>query len=194
MQESDPIVAFTAEFERAKGSESFDAGRCALATTDAQGHPSVRFVLLKGVDDHGLRFFTNYDSPKAADLDARPYAELAFHWHTTGVQIRVRGPVVRLDDESSDAYFRTRDRGSQIGAWASAQSKPLESREALEARVATTKERFKGQNVPRPPNWGGYLLQPEAVEFWYNQADRLHDRFLFERVEGRRWKRKRLAP
>ncbi len=194
MEESDPIAAFVAQFERAKQSESFDAGRCALATTDAGGRPTVRFVLLKDVDDRGLTFFTNYDSPKAAHLEARPYAALAFHWHTIGTQVRVRGPVLRLGDDRSDAYFRTRDRGSRIGAWASAQSAPLESREALEAEVAVLEKRFEGQEVPRPPNWGGYLLTPESVEFWYNQADRLHDRFLFERVAGQRWKRTRLAP
>jgi pyridoxamine 5'-phosphate oxidase len=142
---------------------------------------------LKGFDEHGFVFFTNLESPKARDLAANPHAELAFHWHTTGIQVRVRGPVTRVSDEESDAYFATRDRGSQLGAWASRQSRVLESREALESAVIETSKRFHEVSVDRPPFWGGYRIAPLAIEFWENRDDRLHDRWLYER-EGGAWR------
>ena len=190
----DPIAQFIEAFERAQQSEAFDPSRCALATTDANGRPTVRFVLVKRVDERGFVFFTNYESTKAEHLAEAPYAALAFHWHTIDTQVRVRGTVERLPEHDSDEYFRTRDRGSQLGAWASPQSSAVESREALEANFGELTERFEGQEIPRPPFWGGYLLNPDAVEFWYSRPDRLHDRFLFERIAPGQWKWTRLAP
>jgi pyridoxamine 5'-phosphate oxidase len=187
MSHEDPISRFSREYQLAGATEEFEVSRCALATADAKGRPAVRFVLLKGFDEHGFVFFTNLESPKARDLAANPHAELAFHWHTTGIQVRVRGPVTRVSDEESDAYFATRDRGSQLGAWASRQSRVLESREALESAVIETSKRFHEVSVDRPPFWGGYRIAPLAIEFWENRDDRLHDRWLYER-EGGAWR------
>jgi pyridoxamine 5'-phosphate oxidase len=187
MSHEDPISRFAREYERASASEEFEVSRCALATADARGRPSVRFVLLKGFDQDGFVFFTNLESPKAADLSANPHAEIAFHWHTTGIQVRVSGPVSRVSDEESDAYFASRDRGSQLGAWASRQSRALESRESLEAAVIEVAKRFRGVLVERPPFWGGYRIIPLAIEFWGNRDDRLHDRWLYER-DGDTWR------
>jgi pyridoxamine 5'-phosphate oxidase len=187
MSHEDPFLRFAREYERAGASEEFEVSRCALATADAGGRPSVRFVLLKGFDENGFVFFTNLESPKAMDLAANPHAEIAFHWHTTGIQVRVRGSVSRVSDEESDAYFASRDRGSQLGAWASRQSRVLESRETLEAAVIEVAKRFRGVSVERPPFWGGYRIAPLAIEFWGNRDDRLHDRWLYER-DGDRWR------
>jgi pyridoxamine 5'-phosphate oxidase len=187
MSHEDPFLRFAREYERAGASEEFEVSRCALATADAGGRPSVRFVLLKGFDENGFVFFTNLESPKAMDLAANPHAEIAFHWHTTGIQVRVRGSVSRVSDEESDAYFASRDRGSQLGAWASRQSRVLESRETLEAAVIEVAKRFRGVSVERPPFWGGYRIAPAAIEFWSNRDDRLHDRWLYER-DGDSWR------
>jgi len=187
MSHEDPFLRFAREYERAGASEEFEVSRCALATADAEGRPSVRFVLLKGFDEDGFVFFTNLESPKAMDLAANPHAEIAFHWHTTGIQVRVRGLVSRVSDEESDAYFASRDRGSQLGAWASRQSRVLESREKLEAAVIEVAKRFRGVSVERPPFWGGYRIAPVAIEFWSNRDDRLHDRWLYER-DGDSWR------
>ena len=187
MSHEDPILRFAREYERAGASEEFEVSRCALATADAGGRPAVRFVLLKGFDDDGFVFFTNLESPKAKDLAANPHAEIAFHWHTTGIQVRVRGPVSRVSNEEADAYFASRDRGSQLGAWASRQSQVLENRESLEAAVIEVAKRFRGVSVERPPFWGGYRIAPIAIEFWGNRDDRLHDRWLYER-DGDSWR------
>ncbi len=187
MSHEDPISRFAREYERASASEEFEVSRCALATADARGRPAVRFVLLKGFDEDGFVFFTNLESPKATHLSANPHAEIAFHWHTTGIQVRVSGPVSRVSDEESDAYFASRDRGSQLGAWASRQSRVLESRESLEAAVIEVAKRFRGVLVERPPFWGGYRIIPLAIEFWGNRDDRLHDRWLYER-DGDTWR------
>lgn len=193
MMAEDPIVRFTEEYERARSTEAFDASRCALATADREGRPDVRFVLLKSADDDGFVFYTNFESAKAKDLDANPHAALVFHWHTTGIQVRVRGPVSRVPDVEADAYFASRDRGSQLGAWASRQSSVLASREALEEAVTEVARRFENVSVPRPPFWGGYRLRPTAIEFWEDRADRLHDRWLYER-NGGSWHAVRLYP
>lgn len=181
MTREDPFLCFAREYERAAASEEFEVSRCALATADAAGRPAVRFVLLKGFDEEGFVFFTNFESPKARDLAANPHAEMAFHWHTTGVQVRVRGPVTKVSDEEADAYFGSRDRGSQLGAWASRQSEVLDRRESLEAAVSEAAKRFQNASIPRPPSWGGYCIAPTAIEFWENRDDRLHDRWLYER-------------
>lgn len=193
MNEEDPIARFAREYEKAAATEEFEVSRCAIATADAEGRPTVRFILLKGFDEDGFVFFTNYNSEKARALAENPRAELAFHWHTTGVQVRVRGSVIKAPDEEADAYFGTRDRGSQLGAWASRQSEVLESREALEAAVSKTARRFENVSVPRPPFWGGYRIKPEAIEFWYNHDDRLHERWRYQRHDGR-WRAVRLFP
>ncbi len=195
MTETDPFARFALEYERASATEEFEPSRCALGTADGQGRPSVRFVLLKGFDSRGFVFYTNFGSAKAAHLDVNPHAEMAFHWHTIGVQIRVRGSAERVSDEEADAYFASRDRGSQIGAWASKQSEVLDARESLEAAVRDTASRFEHVSVPRPPHWGGYRITASAFEFWYNHDDRLHDRWLYERDDvGGEWRIVRLYP
>jgi pyridoxamine 5'-phosphate oxidase len=187
MSQDDPITRFAGEYARAGASEEFEASRCAVATADAEGRPAVRFVLLKGFDERGFVFFTNFQSAKAKDLAVNPHAEMAFHWHTTGVQVRIRGPVMQASDEEADAYFASRDRGSQLGAWASRQSAELETRESLEVAVRETAKRFEGISVERPPFWGGYRIAPASIEFWQNHDDRLHDLWLYQR-DGKGWR------
>jgi len=189
----DPIACFALEYKRAEKSEEFEAGRCALATVDAEGRPSVRFVLLRGFDERGFVFYTNFESAKAAHLAANPHAEMAFHWHTTGVQVRIRGSVAKASDEEADAYFATRTRGSQLGAWASRQSAVLDARETLDTAFEETKKRFEDAAVQRPPFWGGYRIVPASIELWSNRNDRLHDRWLYER-DGDTWRIVRLYP
>jgi pyridoxamine 5'-phosphate oxidase len=194
MTESDPFARFGSEYDKAAASEEFEVSRCALATADVTGAPSVRFVLLKGFDASGFVFFTNFGSRKARALDENPRAELAFHWHTTGVQVRVSGTVERVSDDEADEYFATRDRGSQLGAWASKQSTVLDSRASLERAVEEVAQRFENVSVPRPPHWGGYRIAPSAIEFWYNRDDRLHVRWLYERTRDDAWRISQLHP
>jgi pyridoxamine 5'-phosphate oxidase len=188
----DPVVRFQELFARAHGSEP-DATAFALATADASGAPSVRMVLLKAVDATGFVFFTNYESRKAAELAVNPRAALCFYWPTLGVQVRVEGGVERVAAPESEAYFATRARESQLGAWASRQSRPLASPEALREEFERTKARFDGQTVPRPPVWGGFRVLPQRIEFWQSGEHRLHDRVLYTR-EGEGWKIERLFP
>lgn len=164
-----------------------------LATVDADGAPDARMVLLKGFDDEGLRFFTNYESGKGSQLAARPDAAIVLYWRELDRQVRARGAVEALGAAESDAYFATRSRASQLGAWASPQSRSLESRAELDEHLSKTEARFATGDVPRPPHWGGYLLRPRTVEFWQGQVGRLHDRFRYSRAaEG--WRIERLAP
>lgn len=178
--------------EAAAASEH-DATRVALATATSDGRPSVRYVLAKDVDVRGVSFFTRYTSRKGRELDANPLAALAFHWWETGVQARLEGHVVRLDPAESDAYFASRPRGSQIGAWASPQSEVIPNRAFLETRVREIGERF-GEEVPRPEQWGGYRLVPDRVELWRDRPSRLHDRVLFVRASNGTWSAESLAP
>jgi pyridoxamine 5'-phosphate oxidase len=189
----DPFEWFRSALERARTLESFDATRAALATASERGQPSVRFVLVKHVDERGFVFFTNYDSRKARELRANPQAALAFLGASTGEHVRVEGVVARARDAESDAYFATRGRGSQLGAWASAQSTPIATRAQLEDKLAEVNARFADREVPRPPNWGGFRIVPATIEFWRDQRDRLHDRWVFTR-EGAVWLRTRLQP
>ncbi len=180
----DPLALFDAWYAEAKASEPNDPNAMALATADARGRPSLRMVLLKGHDERGFVFYTNREGRKAADLEANPYAALMFHWKSLRRQVRVEGAVSLASDAESDAYFASRSRDSQLGAWASDQSRPLDLRETFEARVAEARARFEGQDVPRPPHWGGYRVAPERIEFWRDREARLHERRLFTRVDG----------
>ena len=164
-----------------------------LATATPDGRPSARVVLLRGLDEHGLTFFTNRTSRKGEDLHRNPRAAVAIHWWELGRQVRVEGAVVELSAQESTVYWKTRPRGSQLAAWASPQSQPLESRSELDALVAGVEERFAGVEVPLPPFWGGYRLVPETVELWVHRDDRLHDRLRYTRT-GTAWRRERLAP
>lgn len=190
----DPIELFRRWFADAQAAQMPQPDAMTLATVAADGRPSARIVLLKGVDARGFQFFTNYESRKAGELTADPRAALAFVWTPMFRQVRVTGDVTRLDAAESDAYFATRPRGSQIGAWASQQSRELADRAALEARVGELEERFAGGDVPRPPHWGGYLLEPREIEFWQGRENRLHDRFTYTRTDGGGWSRTRLQP
>jgi pyridoxamine 5'-phosphate oxidase len=165
----------------------------AVATADAEGRPSVRHVLLRGIDERGFTFFTNYDSRKGRQLAENPHAGLVFLWKLLDRQVNTTGMASRVDSAESDAYFATRPREAQLGAWASAQSSVLESREELERGVAEAGERFAGAEVPRPPNWGGFVVRPDTVEFWQGRRSRLHDRFRYAR-EGAGWRIDRLSP
>jgi pyridoxamine 5'-phosphate oxidase len=190
--ETDPIAAFQQLFARASTREP-DATAVALATADATGAPSVRMVLLKAVDAAGFVFFTNYESRKAGELDVNPRAALCFYWPVIGVQVRVEGGVERVSAAESEAYFATRPRESQLGAWASRQSRPLASADALREEFARTSARFEGQPVPRPPVWGGFRVRPQRIEFWHAGEHRLHDRVLYTRA-GEGWTVERLFP
>jgi pyridoxamine 5'-phosphate oxidase len=189
---ANPITEFLSAMERAE-QRQVDTAPVALATADASGRPSVRMVLLRGVDERGFVFHTNYNSRKARELAENPRASLCVHWHSLEEQIRIEGTVERLRDAESDQYFASRPRGSQLGAWASNQSAPLPSRETLEEEYREIERRFEGRRIPRPPFWGGFRLVPEQIEFWFGRPDRLHDRLLYTR-SGDGWTIERLYP
>ena len=189
----DPFALFDSWLAEARAGEPNDANAMALATTTPDGHPSLRMVLLKGHGRDGFVFYTNLDSRKGRDLAANPHVALLFHWKSLRRQIRIEGAVRPVDEATADAYFATRSRDSQLGAWASDQSRPLGSRETFEARFAEMQARFEGQDVPRPPRWSGWRVNPSTIEFWQDRAHRLHERTLFQRA-GDSWTKGFLYP
>lgn len=192
MSSANPFTEFTNALEQA-ARRGVDTAPVALATADASGKPSVRMVLLRGADERGFVFHTNYNSRKARELAENPRAALCVHWNSLEEQIRIEGRVERLPADESDAYFNSRPRGSQIGAWASKQSDPLPTRDTLEAEYREAERRFDGQPVPRPPFWGGFRLVPDRIEFWLGRSDRLHERLVYTR-DGSGWTTERLYP
>ncbi len=189
----DPIALFERWFAEAEAAEPSLPEAAALATCGPGGQPGCRVVLLKAIDAGGFVFYTNYASPKARALAHNPRATLLFHWKSLARQVRVAGRVEKVDAATSDAYFRTRPRASQLGAWASPQSEVVPDRAALDAALRQVEARFAGRKVPRPPHWGGYRLDPSAIEFWQGQVGRMHDRIRFRRA-AEAWVRERLAP
>lgn len=189
----DPIAQFQQWFDEALEAELDEPNAMTLATATPEGRPSARIVLLKGVDERGFAFYTNYRSRKGRELDQNPYAALTFLWKPLERQVRIEGRVERMADEESDAYFQRRPRGSQLGAWASPQSRVVSSREALQERLDAAQAEYDGADVPRPPHWGGFRLLHERVEFWQGRPNRLHDRIRYRRAASG-WARERLAP
>lgn len=191
----DPVALFADWLAEAQRKEINDANALALATVDKDGMPDVRMVLLKDADAQGFVFYTNLDSAKGCQLSGNPQAAMCFHWKSLRRQVRVRGPIAPVSAEEADAYFASRARDSRIGAWASLQSRPLESRFALEKAVAREAARFGLGDVPRPPHWSGFRLVPRSFEFWRDRPFRLHDRLVFRRsAPNEKWKTERLYP
>jgi pyridoxamine 5'-phosphate oxidase len=192
-QESEPFALFGAWLTEAEGSEINDPNAVALATVDSDGMPNVRMVLLKGFDTRGFVFYTNFESRKGQEILGQKKAAMCFHWKSLRRQVRIRGPVTVVSDEEADAYYASRARGSRIGAWASKQSRPLEGRFALEKAVAEVTARYAIGEIPRPPFWSGFRIDPVSIEFWHDRQFRLHDRVEFRR-DGDGWSKIRMYP
>jgi pyridoxamine 5'-phosphate oxidase len=190
----DPLAQFASWYEDARERDAFEPDAMALATVDPGGAPSLRMVLMKGFDEAGIGFFTNYGSRKAVELAGNPRAALLFHWPELGRQVRVEGPVLRVDRAESVAYAQSRSRPSQLSALASPQSRPVPSREWLEERVAALDREYPAGELPVSEEWGGYRLRPEAWEFWQHRPNRLHDRFRYEQSGAGAWNVERLGP
>lgn len=189
----DPFTMFAGWFEQAVAAEVLEPNAMVLATATPEGAPSARVVLLKGVDGRGFVFFTDHRSRKAAEAEANPRAALVFYWPEVERQVRIAGTVSRVSREETEAYFRTRPLGSRMGAWASVQSSVISGRDALEARLREIERRYAEADVPAPPHWGGYRLDPDEVEFWQGRTSRLHDRLRYRRAGGA-WLLERLSP
>jgi pyridoxamine 5'-phosphate oxidase len=194
-QESEPFTLFGSWLKDAEGSEINDPNAVALATVDEHGLPNVRMVLLKGYDEEGFVFYTNFESQKGEEILGQKKAAMVFHWKSQRRQVRLRGPVEIVSDAEADAYYATRPRGSRIGAWASKQSRPLEGRFALEKSVAEYTAKYAIGDIPRPPHWSGFRIRPVSIEFWHDRPFRLHDRIEFRREtpEGD-WEKVRMYP
>jgi pyridoxamine 5'-phosphate oxidase len=194
---TEALETFAALFDEAKGSAEFEPNAMTVATADAQGRPSARTVLLKAFDARGFVFYTHLDSHKGRELSANPYAALLFLWRSlreAGIQVRIEGRVAQVDDAEADAYFASRPRMSQIGAWASLQSHTLGSREEFDARVAAAEAGFEGRDVPRPEGWSGFRVVPQRIEFWYGAQFRLHERWCYECDADGAWSKRQLYP
>ena len=189
----DPFHLFRQWYLEAVDSDISDPTIMSLATSDTDGKPSARIVLLKEFDERGFVFYSNYMSRKSNQLEKNPWAALVIHWHRLGHQVRIEGRIEKVSDEESDKYFSSRPRGHQLGAWASDQSQVVKSRESMDEALRAREAEFAGQDVPRPPHWGGYRLEPDRIEFWVSRDDRMHDRILYER-KGDSWELHRLAP
>lgn len=194
MTPANPYQLFEQIFRQASATGMTEPNAMALATADAEGHPSVRMVLMKGFDERGFVFFTNLESRKAGEIVENPHAALCFYWQAIGRQIRIEGRVEPVEPSEADEYFASRARGSQIGAWSSLQSTTLERREDLLERVRLTEERFADATIPRPPFWSGFRVIPHRIEFWSAGEFRLHDRIVYERIDGGEWSTRTLYP
>lgn len=194
MTDSNPMPLFARWFDDAKASDPKDWNAVCVSTVGKDGRPSSRMVLLKGQDEQGFVFYTNLGSRKARELTVHPFAAMTFYWGRLDRQVRIEGNVEPVSAEEADAYFASRGHGSQVGAWASRQSEPLDSRETLVSRVEDTEQRFAGVEVPRPPNWSGFRVVPSRIEFWTGLPDRLHERLLFQRTPQGSWNRELLYP
>ena len=190
---ADPVVQFRAWFRDALAADLHEPNAMTLATTTLDGRPSARVVLLKGYDERGFVFYTNYEGRKAVEIEANPTCSLLFYWGELERQVRIEGRASRLAGEESDAYFANRPRGSQLGAWASEQSRPVENKSVLKERVRALEDEYEGRGIPRPPFWGGYMVEPHTIEFWQGRENRLHDRLVYRREDGA-WRIERLQP
>ena len=191
---SDPIEQFRSWFDGALAADLHEPNAMTLATATPEGRPSARIVLLKGFDERGFVFYTSYEGRKSEEIDANPLCALVFYWGELERQVRVEGSVSRISEEESDEYFGSRPRGSQLGAWASEQSRPVQGRDALEERLRNLEAEYEGREVLRPPFWGGYRVEPEVIEFWQGRENRLHDRLVYRRSDNGEWGRERLQP
>jgi pyridoxamine 5'-phosphate oxidase len=198
LKESDidpnPIEQFRTWFDEALASNLHEPNAMTLATATPGGRPSARIVLLKGFDERGFVFYTNYEGRKGEELEANPYCALLFYWGGLERQVRIEGQVRPVPDKESDSYFAGRPRGSQLGAWASEQSRPVRGRGPLEKRLRELEVEYEGREVPRPPFWGGYRVEPQTIEFWQGRENRVHDRLVYRRSEDGGWRRERLQP
>jgi len=197
--DADPIVQFRRWFDQAVAARSTEAERmdvnaATAATVDAEGRPSVRIVLLKGVDERGFIFFTNYDSRKGQEIAGNPNVAMVFYWPDQERQVTIAGAASKISRAESETYFKSRPRGSRLAAWASHQSEVIANRQVLESRWAELQAKYPGEDVPMPPNWGGYVIAPVRIEFWQGRPSRLHDRFRYVKQADNRWVIERLAP
>lgn len=189
-----PIDQFRKWFDEALAADLHEPNATTLATATPDGRPSARIVLLKGFDERGFVFYTNYEGRKGRELDENPYCALVFYWGELERQVRVEGLASRVSAEDSDAYYGSRPRGTRLGAWVSEQSRPVEDRDTLERRLRELEAEYEGRDIPRPSFWGGYRVEPEEIEFWQGRESRLHDRLLYRRFEGGGWDMVRLQP